>query len=464
MDDSSNLGPAGGISRRSFIKWTAAAGILGAFSGTGALSAVGYLKGPQEPIPEWEVAPGVVDYSRVEAEKLTGPTPNILKVAQWYDYWPGSFLDDFTDYMKSTYNMTVDVEWDVFTSNEELFQLITLGRHRYDVMVPTNYYADLYKRAGMIYEMNDTWLPNVKENIDWDLVQRPKDDPWNRKGPNGPMIGVPYFWGTTGIGYRTDKIRPEDMEEIGYDIFHMDTYTAQGTATLDLRKKMRMLDELNDVFTAGFKEAGWDWQGKQGYPPSGLLQEFGGNQWTSSETDPARVRACGEWLFAAKPRLFDFNSTEAYTALLAGTAYADQDWNGDIVYAARPDQNTPQPVDYVVPKQGSTIWYDCIAIHNKCRNLWLAHEFIDFVHRVDPPWEENQLLTRWNLYSTPNKKCFEDLHDKPFPNGYDMTKDVRAYPNVNDPDVLKRCDISRYNNIDVLLNEYNPLWTSLTGD
>ncbi len=471
MEESTG-GGSGGISRRTFIKGMAV-GALGAFAGAGALSALGYIKGPPEVLPEWEKTPGVVDYSMLQGieGKLTGPTPHTLKVAQWYDYWPGSFLDDFTSYMSETHGLDVDVEWDVFTSNEELFNLITIGRNSYDVMVPTNYYADLYKKAGVIYNLHEPWLPDAVNNIDWDLVQRPRDDPWNRRGRD--LIGVPYFWGTTGVGYRTDVIDSHDMADIGYEIFQMDTYRTPSGTTVDLRKKMRMLDEMNDAFTAGFKDSGWAWQQQQGWSPSGLLPDFGGHQWSSSETDLDRVKACGHWLWAAKPRLFDFNSTEAYTTLGVKTAYANQDWNGDIVYAKRPDQNASQPVDYIVPKQGSTIWFDCVCIHSKCRNLWVAHEFINFIHKMDPKWNENELLTKWNMYSTPNKACYEQIKKEeedpmsplfPWPNTtWRMTEDPTLYPNVTAPETLKRCDVSRYKDLDTLLTEYNPIWNDLTA-
>ncbi len=482
------------ISRRAFLKWTAAAGIAAGVTGLGALSTLGYVSRPPAPPPPWEIAPGVVDYATWESKlegQLSGPTPNVLKVAQWYDYWPGSFITDFIDYMKSTYGLTVDVQVDIYTSNEELFEWITLGGKKYDVMFPTNHIVDNIKKGGFIYNLNLNWLPNF-QNLWSDFIRVPhgvdsEDNLDQRRDPeyvlapgetlnqnNSQMnfVGLPYFFGTTGIAFRVDKIPKADVEAVGLDFFTMPSYTpSNGWPTVTLQNNMRMLDDERDVFTFGFKKAGQLWQKAQGTPFSPYTQDYTdtagiawkGTQWTSNETDPTRVNAMGNWLLQVKPNLFEFNSTGDVPSLIAGLAVLNQAWSGDITFAQRPDQSNPQPADFVVPYQGSRWWEDMCTIHSQSRNLWLAHQFINFIHNVASPWPENQLLTRWNLYPTPNKACFDWLASNPFPNGYNMTMDPRLYPNLLAHDDWARCDIPRDVGTSVLLNEYNPIWFELTS-
>ncbi len=441
----------------------------------GGLTASGIVRVPLEPVPKWEIAPGVVDYDKVEFGKLTGPSPHVLKVAQWYDYWPGSFLLDFQKYIKQTYNLDVSVQWDVFTSNEELFEWITLGKRRYDVFVPSNYVTDLMKNGNLVYNLNLDWIPNFK-NLDPTMVSYPKDNPFDRQGPTGDYVSVPYFWGTTGIGFRSDRIPKEEVEELGFDLFWMESYTPKDGRfpKVELKKKMRLLDDERDVIGWGLKKGGWEEQLSRGLSPTGIP----GNpdapynaqfQWTTNETQTAKLAAARKWLFAAKPNIFDFNSTEDVASLAGGSAVVNQAWSGDIMYGKRPDQNQPLPVDYVIPKQGSTWWIDTVAIHSKCRNLWLAHEFLNFIHSVEKPWEENQLLTRWNLYSTPNKVCYDKLWDwehSPaggFASGWKMTEEPILYPDIYAPEDFHRCDASGDVGLKALLNLYNPLWFDLTG-
>ncbi len=472
------------LTRRSFVKWTAVTGIAAGVVGFGALSTLGIVKRPPAPPPSWEIAPGVVDYSKVP-EKLGGPTPNLLKVAQWYDYWPGSFITDFISYMQDTHNLTVDVQVDIYTSNEELFEWITLGGKKYDVMFPTNHIVDNIKKGGFLYNLNMDWIPNFK-NMWNDFIDVPHGSPNpdnldQRLDPRDPggqpvdlhYVSVPYFFGTTGIAWRVDKIPKDDVIAHGMDFFQMESFTpSNGWPTVTLKNNMRMLEDQRDVFTFGLKKAGQLWQEGQGEPFSPYTAPYidstgktwPGNQWTSNETSLSRVNAMGDWLFKVRPNLYDFNSTGDTPSLIAGTAVLNQAWSGDITYAQRPDQNNPQPADYIVPYQGSRWWQDTCTIHSACRNLWLAHQFINFVHNVDTPWPENQLLARWNLYPTPNKACYDWLTAHPFANGYDMTQDVRLYPNTLAPDIWALCDIPRDVGLDALVNEYNPLWFDLTSE
>jgi len=464
------------FTRRRFLKVVAGAGVVTGVLGLGALSGLGIVYRPPEPPPPWEIGPGVVDYTKVPEGVLGGPTPNILKVAQWYDYWPGSFKTDFQNYMAGKgYN--VSVQQDTFTSNEELFEWITLGGKKYDVIFPTNHIVDNIKKSALIYNLNLAWIPNFS-NLWSDFVRVPhhvdsSDNLDQRQDPNGlNYVSVPYFWGTTGIAWRKDQIPKDEVESIGLDFFTMASYSPQAAGyptTVTLDGKMRMLEDQRDVFTFGAKKAGWTAQQADGLTPSPYVTPYTdttgkawpGNQWTSNETAPERVNAMGDWLFQVKPHLFDFNSTGDTPSLIAGVAVLNQAWSGDIAYAQRPDQSNPQPADYIIPYQGSRWWQDTCVIPSKCRNLWLAHEFINFIHNVSSDWPENQLLTKWNLYPTPNKACFDLL--TPFANGYDMRADPRLYPNLLAPDDWNRCDLPRDVGADVLVKEYNPLWFNLTS-
>ncbi len=491
------------LTRRDFIKWTTAAGVTAGLGGMGFLSASGIIKAPAEASPAWEfysTDPKTgqqvlrVDYSKVPAG-LSGPTPNTLNVAQWFDYWPGSFTQDFETYMKAMYNVTVHVQVSIYESNEELFEWITLGRQRFDVFFPSNYVVDLMKHGNLVYNLNTDWLPHFMTNVavpGSPFVGVPPGNPFDMNAW-GEFVSEPYFWGTTGVGFNYDRIPRQDVEANGFDLLWMSSWTRSTDGVLvDLVKHMRMLDDERDVLGWGFKKAGWEEQRSNiasaptgspwaGSTPTGIWYNpaspyVGKYQWTTNETDvpdPNRVNKCGQWLVAARPNLFDYNSTEDAASLASGASYLNQAWSGDIMYAKRPDQNSPLHVDYLIPKQGSTWWIDCAAIHSKSRNLWLAHQFLDFIHRIDEPWTENQTLTKWNLYSTPNQACYDyfwnlehDAQGNPtpiFPSGWLMTEEPILYPNKYDPAGFARCDMSGDVGLPALLNLYNPLWFDLTS-
>jgi len=494
------------LTRRNFIKWSAAAGAAAGLGGMGFLSASGIIKAPAEASPAWEfysTDPKTgqqvlrVDYSKVPDYTVPKPgvsPPGTLYVAQWFDYWPGSFTQDFETYIKQTFGYDVHVLVSIYESNEELFEWITLGRQRFDVFFPSNYVVDLMKHGNLVYNLNTSWLPHFLTNVavpGSQFVGVPPQDSFDMNAW-GEFVSEPYFWGTTGVGFNTDFIPRKDVEANGFDLLWMASWKPSNSpSTLNLVKHMRMLDDERDVLGWGFKKAGWEEQLSKGLTdslgsPTGIPNDpnppwNGVYQWTTNETDSNRVNDCGQWLVAARPNLFDYNSTEDAASLASGASYLNQAWSGDIMYAKRPDQNSQLHVDYLIPKQGSTWWIDCAAIHSKSRNLWLAHQFLDFIHRIgdgdsdDPTnrWPENQTLTRWNLYSTPNQRCYDyfwnlehDAQGNPtpiFPSGWIMTEEPILYPNKYDPAGFARCDISGDVGLLNLENLYNPLWFALTS-
>jgi len=439
-----------GVSRRRFLYLgLAAAGAVGATVAAGGL--LGWFRGATNDRP-WEVAPGVVDYTKVNEGEFRS---NELRVAQWYDYWPGSFIVAFKNYILEKYGRTIDVRIDIYASNEELFTWITQSGRRYDVMFPTNYTAQIMDRAGLLYNMNGDWLPNLV-NLD-DGV--PLGDFRTRQGTpyafrsNGNRIAVPYQWGTTGVGFNTDVFTEADMDSLGWDVFRQASWNAQ-----NLQDKLMMLDDMREVLGAGMKLAGWDEQVGGGLTPTAIpgnpATPYNGEyQWTENVTEDAKISTVEDVLKSQiKPRLLAFNTVNQGPYLVQNVTYANQAWSGDVIYAIQPYSNTVPHVSYVVPKEGSARWIDNAVIHSKATNLWLAHEFINFFLRVD----QGAAITDWNLYATPNDLAYEQL--TAYANGYDPRLDTRIYPTA---DTLRRCDYQVDVGVDATQDVYIPAWNRI---
>ena len=121
--------------------------------------------------------------------------------------------------------------------------------------------------------------------------------------------------------------------------------------------------------------------------------------------------------------------------------------------AATPDARNPWPIDYVIPKQGTRWWIDAMAIHSKAKNIWVAHEFLNFIH--DPEVMKN--LAYWNRYSSTNltaRSLMTPLGDSE----WDIANDPRLYP---DAATWKRLDLSVDVGAAVLETLYNPAWNEL---
>ncbi len=458
---------------------------------------------------------------------VDNPSKRILNVAQWYDYWPGKILLDFGDYMNAKYGLPgVSVSWasNIYTSNEELFTWVSQTGRKFDVMFPTNYTVETMEKAGYVANMNKDWLPNyvnifgpvpsqwpdgfqnhrsdfplsVQDYPTWpngynnergvdfrtpalngyayrmnrDTYPNPSTEmTWNEQNS---LVAVPYQWGTTGIGYRTDVFDRADIEDLGWEAFELDSY--KGT---DLTKKKMMLDDMREVYTAALKEVGWKKQvafrqaGLTTADPTSITRNtgpttpggstpatyaedpFGGQfQWSNNEVADSRLQDATDWLMSFVGETWGFNTPQQGPWLVSGTRFLDQAWSGDIMYAVRPNSNQHLPVDYFVPKQGGARWIDNAVIHRECEKLWLAHQFINFI--LDA--KVGATISIWNLYGAPNAWSFELLHDDPAytfngqnsdgsPYTWNPAEDSRIYADIainyaGDP-ILSRCEYQK---------------------
>lgn len=530
------------LSRRTFVKYGAIGGLAawGAFSGSLYPSGWNrWLAYGQKP---WELALGVVDYDRVAQSEgpmdqfgvpeyyRTGPPERrILNVAQWYDYWPGKVINDFTDYMRERFNLDgAQIRWtsNIYTSNEELFTWVTQTGRKFDVMVPTNYTVETMEKAGLLVNLNREWLPNyacifgpvptdTSEIVPWivdayepdypgDQLDRNRNpDPSDSYGNNhnnaagfdfrtpalnpyqyrmntsayrnprgtayftwdetNSLLAVPYQWGTTGIGFRSDVFARQDIEQMGWEVFELAEYRNSVTGrTYDLSKRKMMLDDMREVFTAAMKVVGWKEQEALGYTPTARVYYNGAYQWSNNEIDDAKLGRAADWLLSWQGTSWGFNTPQQGPWLISGERLVDQAWSGDIMYAVRPNSGQFLPVDYFVPKQGGARWIDNMVIHRESEKLWLAHQFMNYIH--DPVVQAD--ISAWNLYATPNAWSFEILHENPayhffgaYPNGspyyWNPAEDYRIYSDfaldgtsdiagqyraLGRPPILERCE------------------------
>ncbi len=402
---------------------------------------LGYLE-PASPhqlqdLPPWVSIPSVVDYSKVPAQIQS----QTLRVAQWYQYWPPSFLDSFVAYIQQKYGVTISVIQEVYTGNEELFNWITQAGKRFDVMFPTDYMIEAMDRSGLLLNLNPDWLPNFT-NL-FPQFRYADANPYEYRGLAGALRAVPYQWGTTGIGFRTDLgWTRADVEADGYDIFWMDSYKG-----VDLNQKKMMLDDARQTIGATFKYLGWKAQRDLRWTPTNITRNpappyEGEYQWSLNERDATKLAAAEEALLSVKPSLYDFNTQNQGPYLAQDVVRVDSAWSGDIMYAIRPNTASPQPIDYAFPIQGFPRWMDAAVVHKESHNLFLAHEFIDYF--LDP--QQGASISDWNLYATPNEASFALL--KSYPTfGWDPREDPRIYADLavgySGPSILERAEYLR---------------------
>jgi spermidine/putrescine transport system substrate-binding protein len=78
-----------------------------------------------------------------------------------------------------------------------------------------------------------------------------------------------------------------------------------------------------------------------------------------------------------------------------GTAVAAIVYNGDAIQSVTEE---PDKLGFVIPKEGSEIWFDSMCIPSKAPNPDAAHKWINWI--LEP--EVGAELSNYNQYATPN--------------------------------------------------------------
>lgn len=270
-----------------------------------------------------------------------------LNVYNWSDYIGEHTVENF---QKET---GIKVQYDVYDSNEVLEAKLMSGNTGYDVVVPTGPFLGRQIKAGIYQKIDKTKLKNYGNLDPLILSAEAAFDPGNE-------YAVPYFWGTVGIGINVDKVKQrlgDNAPVDSLDIFFKPEYA-------DKLKDcgVTMLDSPSDIFPLVFNYLGKD----------------------PHTTSPDDFAAAQKLLQAVRPDIKYFHSSSYINDLANGEVCASLGWSGDVFIAAsRADEaKNGNKIEYHIPKEGSLLWVDNLAIPKDAAHPENALKFIDYL--LDP--------------------------------------------------------------------------------
>ncbi len=274
-----------------------------------------------------------------------------LNVYNWDTYIGETTLSTFTG------STGIEVQYDFYANNDELFAKLKAGNPGYDVIIPSDSYVADMISLDMLMAIDHGKIPNLK-HID--------SDPNFSNPPFNPGLkyGVPYLWGTIGIGYRKSKVENPDSWGLLLD---SDKYSG----------RIALMADARSVMGLALKYLG-----------------FSMNSQNQAELDKAR-----DLLIKQKVHIKTFAEDNGQDLLLSGECDIVMEWNGDIIHAAEEDDD----VGYVVPKEGTQVWIDNVCIPVGAPHPENALLFLN--HLLDP--QVNAEIANTIKYATPNKAARE---------------------------------------------------------
>lgn len=315
-----------------------------------------------------------------------------LNIYIWTNYLPDGVLADFER------RTGIDATVDTYDSNEIVLEKLQSGMADYDIVVPSDYMLRILVAEKLLLPLDRARLKGFG-NLDPRFLDQ-ESDPENRHS-------VPYLWGTTGLGYDKAKAgAPLDSWNAVFDE--------------RFRGRILMLDDPREAFGVALKLMGR----------------------SINETDPAVLRQAAERLKAQKRLVRTYNSSDFANLLAAGDVDVSHGWNGELAEVVARD---PQRFAYVVPREGSTLWIDSLALPAKARNVDEAYAFLDFV--LEP--EVAARIVNGVHYAGANRAALDRI-----------APEIRNDPAIYPPkEVLDRCELIK--DLGETTQLIDELWTEI---
>ena len=322
-----------------------------------------------------------------------------LYVYNWGEYIDEEVIDMFKE------ETGIEVVYDMFETNEEMYPVVEAGGVTYDAICPSDYMIQKMRENNLLAEINFDNVPNISQ-IDPEYMERSKSfDPENK-------YSVPYCWGTVGILYNTSMVAPEDVPTKWSDLWN-EKFSGE----------ILMQDSVRDAFMVALKSLGY----------------------SMNTTDTAELEQARDLLIQQKPLVQAYVIDQVRDKMIGGEAAIGVIYSGEMLYIQEEVENLglDYKLEYVLPEEGTNVWLDSWVIPANAKNKENAEKWINFLCRPDIAKRNFEYIT----YATPNKGAFELLDE-------DLQNNKAVFPDI---DSLDKSEVFQYlgDDVDTI---YNDMW------
>lgn len=321
-------------------------------------------------------------------------TPKKLHIYNWADYINPDALLNFER------EFGIDITYDTYDSSEMVDTKLLTGKSGYDIVVHAASSASRLVPIGILHEIDVKKLPNWR-HLDRDLIDKITQNYSN------DLIGVPFFWGSAGIIYNVDMIKkrmenpPTNSGAIIFDPNVLSKFADCGVSFLD--------DALTVIPMAMIY---------LGYP--------------ANSVDLGHLKDVEKLLKSVRPYITYFSSTKLLLDLPNEEVCIAMGWSGDYSVANQRARDAGLKINlqYIVPKEGSEMWFDNIYIPSDARHIDNAYLFLNYMLRPEVIAATSDYIG----YANANKSA-TPLVDKR------LTEDNAIYPDKKTIDRLQTSQV-----------------------
>lgn len=277
-------------------------------------------------------------------------------VYNWGEYIDPTCIDMFED------EYHIKVIYDMFETNEEMYPQIEKGSVSYDCICPSEYMIEKMKENDLLYELDFDKIPEYK-NIS-------KDSIGYLRQANIDKYSVPYMQGSVGILYNKTLL---DEKGLPYPETWADLWKEE------YKGEILMQNSVRDAFMVALKKNGL----------------------SMNTTSDKELEMATYDLIEQKPLVQAYVVDQVRDKMVSGEAMIGVIYSGEVLYVSHESED--YEYKYVLPSEGTNVWYDAWVITKDSKNIDNAHKWLDFMCRPDIAKMNCEFIT----YESPNTEALK---------------------------------------------------------
>ncbi|MCD8134330.1 MAG: extracellular solute-binding protein [Clostridiales bacterium] len=288
-----------------------------------------------------------------------------------------SMIDDFEEWYYETYGVRVKVEYSTFGTNEDLYNMLTLG-DEFDLVCPSEYMVMKLMAEEMLVPLSEDFFDTSDSNNYYSIGVSPYIqsifDEHEINGENWSKYMAGYMWGITGIVYNPAVVSEEDAS------------TWKILANTDYWRRITIKDNVRDSYFAAV-----------GALKSELLtsEEFLSDpdyaqrlEEEMNDVSEETIAAVEVYLQEVKDNAYSLETDSGKSDMITGKVVANYQWSGDGVYTLDQAEEDGMELCFTVPKESTNIYFDgWVMLKNGIdgdeAKQHAAEAFINYISRPD---------------------------------------------------------------------------------
>lgn len=288
-----------------------------------------------------------------------------------------SMVEDFEEWYYETYGKHVKVEYSTFGTNEDLYNMLTLG-DEYDIVCPSEYMFMKLMAEKMLVPLSDEFFDETDENNYYTRGVSPyiREVFENHEinGESWAKYAAGYMWGITGIVYNPEVVSEEEAS------------TWQILNNPKFKRQVTIKDNVRDSYFAAVGALKHDlltspeFRADPNYKQR-LEEEM-------NDVSPETIKTVQDYLQDVKDNAYSFETDSGKADMITGKVVANYQWSGDAVYSLDQAEEDDYILNFAVPEESTNIYFDGwvmlkSGIGDDAEKQHAAEAFINFNSRPD---------------------------------------------------------------------------------